>query len=224
MNEIERGIEAIMFNSRWLAASFLFGLIVGWGVLALLRTGAKPGSAAPSKENINPIERGIEAIIFNSRWLVAPFLFGLIFGLSGLLYKFLIKLAEFMSEVMVAPASEAIVGILSLVDLSLTANLILIVICSSYENFVRPINPAHHPNLPNGLIKIGFAVLKQKLLGSIVAITAVHVLEWFMDIDRNPDSAKLAWVVGILIAFAVTMLLVAIADLVSNVGAQKGGH
>jgi uncharacterized protein (TIGR00645 family) len=167
------------------------------------------------------IERGIEAIVFNSRWLVAPFLFGLIVGLAGLLYKFVVKLTDFVSQVKAAPDSEVIVGILSLIDLSLTANLILIVICSSYENFVRPINATDHPNWPDGLIKIGFSGLKQKLLGSIVAITSVNVLEWFMHIDQQADTAKLAWVVGILIAFAVATLLLAIADRVSNSGAPK---
>jgi hypothetical protein len=33
--------------------------------------------------------------------------------------------------------------------------------------WLRPINPADHPNLPTGLIKIGFSNLKQKLLGSV---------------------------------------------------------
>lgn len=141
--------------------------------------------------------------------------------MAGLLYKFIVKLAEFVLHLKDAPNSEALVGILSLVDLSLTANLILIVICSSYENFIRPINPADHPNMPNGLIRIGFAVLKQKLLGSIMAITAVHVQEWFMDIDHTANTAALARLVGVMIAFAVVMLIVATADRVSDAGANK---
>ena len=88
-----------------------------------------------------------------------------------------------------APA-DVIVGILTLVDLTLVANLIVIVICSSYENFVAPIHPANHPRWPGGLINVGFAGLKQKLLGSIVAIAAVNVLEWFMDIDRAADTVS----------------------------------
>jgi uncharacterized protein (TIGR00645 family) len=84
-------------------------------------------------------------------------------------------------------------------DLTLIANLVLIVICSSYENFVRPIDYAKHPDWPQGLMRIGFSGLKQKLLGSIVAIAAVKVLEWFTDIDRHADNVKLAWVVGILL-------------------------
>jgi uncharacterized membrane protein YqhA len=62
-------------------------------------------------------------------------------------------------------------------------------------------SPAEHPDWPEGLIKIGFSDLKQKLLGSIVAISAVNLLEWFMDIERRAENSKLAWVVGILMAF-----------------------
>src|SRR5258708_18795168 len=109
-----------------------------------------------------------------------------------------------------------IVNRLGLVGLTLTANLIVIVICSSYENFVAPIDYAEHPNWPPGLVRIGFAGLKQKLLGSIVAIAAVNVLEWLADIDRQADSVKLGLVVAILLTFAVAMLLLAIADRVSS--------
>ena len=49
-----------------------------------------------------------------------------------------------------------------------------------------------------------------------VAIAAVNVLEWFMDIERHADNIKLAWVVGILLAFATAMLILAIADRVSS--------
>jgi uncharacterized protein (TIGR00645 family) len=161
------------------------------------------------------IKRVIEALIFNSRWLLAPFLLGLIVGLAALLYKFILKLMDLMVGVQAALPAEVIVGILNLVDLTLTANLIVIVICSSYENFVAPIDPTKQSYWPEGLSRIGFSGLKQKLLGSIVAIAAVNVLEWFVDIDQHADSIKLGWVVGILIAFAIAMLVLAIADRVS---------
>jgi uncharacterized protein (TIGR00645 family) len=110
------------------------------------------------------------------------------------------------------PEDEVIVGVLKLVDLSLTANLLLIVIAASYDSFVTRIRPADHIRWPGGLIGIGFSGLKQRLLGSIVAIAAVNVLEWFIDIDRSVDNTKLGWVVGILLSFAVAMLILAIAD------------
>ena len=51
---------------------------------------------------------------------------------------------------------------------------------------------------------------------------AVSVLEWFMDIDRSTDNLKLAWVVGILIAFAIVMLVLATADRLGSAGENKG--
>lgn len=161
---------------------------------------------------MNRIERMIEAVIFASRWVVLAFLIGLIIGLAALLFAFSVKLVAFIPQVLTAELEDIIVGLLKLVDLLLVGNLIVIVICSSYENFVRPVDPALHANWPTGLVGIGFSGLKQKLLGSIVAITAVSALEWFMDIDRHADNVKLGWVVTILLSFAIAMLVLALAD------------
>ena len=158
----------------------------------------------------------VEAIIFNSRWLIAPFLLGLVVGLAALVLEFLIKLYEFVIHIPQAPPADVIVGILTLVDLTLVASLIVLVICSIYDNFITDIDPAKHPEWPEGLVKIGFSGLKQKLFGAIAVIAAVNVLEWFMDIERQADNTKLAWVVGILLAFAVSMLILAVADWLSE--------
>lgn len=162
----------------------------------------------------------IEQIVINSRWLIVPFLLGLVIGLMALLYAFAVKLGDFVLRVRGAPEDEIIVGVLKLVDFSLTANLLLIVICAGYQNFVARITPKEKSDWPEGLLGIGFGGLKQKLLGSIAAIAAVNVLEWFMDIDRNVDNIKLGWVVGILLAFAVAMLILAVADRISE-GSEK---
>jgi uncharacterized protein (TIGR00645 family) len=168
------------------------------------------------------IKRIVEAIIFGSRWLLTPFLLGLIIGLVALLYKFFVKLVDLIAQAQSIAPSDAILGVLNLVDLTLTANLITIIICSSYDNFLSPLDPKLNENLPGGLVRIGFSGLKQKLLGSIVAIAAVNVLEWFMDIDQHTDNRKLIWVVGILMAFSVTMLILAVADRVSGAGRTDG--
>jgi len=158
----------------------------------------------------------LEFLIINSRWILAPFLFGLIIGLVALLYKFVIRLIDYVTLTSTSEVSEIIVGILKIIDLTLVANLVLIVICSSYENFLGRIDTSQHPHWPQGLFNITFSGLKQKLLGSIVSIAAVFVLEWFMDIDKHSDNTKLIWVVGILMAFSVAMLILSLADRISN--------
>jgi uncharacterized protein (TIGR00645 family) len=170
---------------------------------------------------MNRVGRVIEQIVINTRWLIVPFLFGLIVGLVALLYAFFVKLGEFVLHVRGAPEEEIFVGILKLVDFALTANLLLIVISAGYQNYIARISLREQPNWPDGLLGIGFGGLKQKLLGSIAAIAAVNVLEWFMDIDRSVDNTKLAWVVGILLAFAVAMLILAIADRISEPNEHK---
>jgi len=172
---------------------------------------------------MNRAKHAIEAVVVGSRWLIVPFLLGLILGLALLVFKFLGKLANVVIELPSTPPSEVIVGILNLVDLTLIANLTVIVICSSYENFVAPIKLAQHSGRPQGLVGIGFSGLKQKLLGSIVAIASVNVLEWFIDIEHNTDNTKLAWVVGLLMAFALATLVLAIADRVSAAEDHNGG-
>ncbi len=60
-----------------------------------------------------------EMVIFTSRWLVAPFLVGLIVGLAALVYKFVLKLAEFLMQIPGAEPADVIVGILKIVELTL---------------------------------------------------------------------------------------------------------
>jgi len=106
------------------------------------------------------VTRVVGAIVINSRWLLAPFLFGLMIGLVALLYKFIMGLINYIVVASGNDTSTIIVGILKLVDITLLANLILLVICSSYENFVSRIDASQHPDWPQGLFNISFGELK----------------------------------------------------------------
>lgn len=169
---------------------------------------------APYRPNptLKRVEGGLESIIFNSRWLMAPFYLGLVVSLAVLLYKFLEMLWEFILHVPHANEADIILGVLSLIDVSLTGNLILIVVFSGYENFVSKIDPGGHPDWPEWMTKIHFGGLKQKLLASIVAISAIQVLKAFMNIDTTFEPSKLAWLVGVLLAFVLSAFMLAISD------------
>jgi uncharacterized protein (TIGR00645 family) len=119
---------------------------------------------------------------------------------------------EFILEAPGAKATHTILGVLSLIDVTLVANLILLVVFSGYENFVSRIDTSGHPDWPVWMTKINFAALKQKLLGSIVAISAIRVLEAFLDIDHAFDATRMAWLVGVLLVFVVSTLLLALSD------------
>jgi uncharacterized protein (TIGR00645 family) len=62
------------------------------------------------------------------------------------------------------------------------------------------------------MTKVDFAGLKQKLLASIVAISAIQVLKAFMNLDSTFDAQKMGWLVGIHIVFVVSALILALSD------------
>jgi uncharacterized protein (TIGR00645 family) len=170
-------------------------------------------------------EKAFETLLFNSRWLMAPFYLGLVLSLVVLLFKFVLLLIEFVLHAPAAKESDIILGVLSLIDVSLTGNLILIVVFSGYENFVSRIDPRGHPDWPEWMTKVDFAGLKQKLLASIVAISAIQVLKAFMNIDVAFDAQKLGWLAGIHLVFVVSTLLIVWSDKLGGHGAaDKSGH
>lgn len=159
-----------------------------------------------------PDGRYIQAAIFFSRWLLSPFLLGLLVCLLVLLWRFFGDLWVLLLEMRGMNWHDVVTSVLNLVDLSLTANLILIVIFSSYENFIRRIDPADHPDWPEGLIDVDFGELKQKLLGSIVGIAAVDALAWYFDLEKTGDLSKLTWALAFPLGFVAVMLMLSIAD------------
>jgi uncharacterized protein (TIGR00645 family) len=169
-----------------------------------------------------PDGRYIQASVFFSRWLLAPFLLGLLLCLLLLIYRFFGDLFELALQVRGMNWHDLVTNVLNLVDLALTANLVLIVIFSSYENFIRRIDASAHPDWPHGLTQVDFGALKQKLLGSIVGIAAVDALAWYFDLEKEPDTSKLIWVLGFPVAFAVVMLLLAVADWLTGLRRQHG--
>ncbi len=66
-------------------------------------------SEQPATYRPNPrlkrIENSFESVIFNSRWLMAPFYFGLVISLAVLLLKFCMILWEFILH---APGCQGI--------------------------------------------------------------------------------------------------------------------
>src|SRR5271156_1191414 len=167
---------------------------------------------APYRPNptLKRVEHGFESILFNSRWLMAPFYLGLVICLAVMLFKFFTKLWEFIIHAPVATEADIILGALSLIDVSLVGNLILIVVFSGYENFVSRIDPGNYPDWPAWMTKVNFAGLKQKLLASIVAISAIHVLKAFMNIDAAFDVQRMSWLVGVHLVFVISALLLAL--------------
>lgn len=169
------------------------------------------------------LERPIERLIFASRWIMAPFYLGLAATLVLLLVKFALHLIEAVPALLGMSDSDLILVILSLIDLCLVGNLLIIVMFSGYENFVSKLDAREHPDWPEWISKIDFGGLKLKLVASIVAISAITLLKSFMDVNKvTPEQLK--WQVIVHLTFVVSGVLLALMDWLADHARTGEGH
>ncbi len=169
----------------------------------------------PQRRRAPPAQQVFERTIFLSRWLLAPFYLGLAISLGVLLIKFAQETFTLLTHALPVNGTDVTITILSLIDLSLLGNLVLLVMFAGYETFVSRLDTASHQERLEWMGQIGFGDIKLKLMASIVAISAIHVLEEFMNID-HVTNRELAWFVGIHLAFVVSGLLLALMDRLSE--------
>ena len=161
----------------------------------------------------NPVEKALETLIFASRWILAPFYLGLALSLVVLLIKFMAELVHIAAHAFTSTESEVILGVLALVDMTLTGSLLVIVIFSGYENFVSRIEAAGTETL-GWLGKLDAGTLKLKVAASIVAISSIHLLRVFMNAQQI-DNKKIMWYVILHMTFVVSALLLGVLDKIS---------
>lgn len=157
------------------------------------------------------LENAIEAVIFASRWLMVPIYLGLIGVLGVITFSFFGTFLHEFPHFATMTESEILLFALSLVDLSLVANLVLIIVFSGYENFVSRIETAVHKDRPSWMGKLDFAGLKIKLATSIVAISGIHLLRIFLNL-KEYTSEQLLWYTVIHIAFVISGICFALMD------------
>lgn len=161
-------------------------------------------------------ERWFEAALFASRWLMAPFYLGLVIALIELLIAFGEDLIHGFPKVFTSlQPDDAIILALSLIDLSLAANLMLIVIFAGYENFVAKIDVSENVDRPEWMGTLDFAGIKIKLITSIVSISAVALLRAFMGLAEAgavPDIPKLTWLIGLHLTFLLSGIALGVMD------------
>ena len=182
------------------------------------------------------LELALEQGLFASRWLMAPFYVGLTVALVALLVVFgqelIDKVPLLWSTDHAMHAEGAILLALTLIDLSLAANLVLIVIFSGYENFVSKIDIGDHEDRPEWMGTVDFSGLKLKLIASIVAISGIALLKAFLELGdpslRGPDrvfgdaeQTRLMWQVIVHITFVVSGVLLAFMDWLTS---RSGKH
>ncbi|MDO8413431.1 MAG: TIGR00645 family protein [Gallionellaceae bacterium] len=161
------------------------------------------------------IEHGLEMFMFGSRWLLVPFYMGLVGGIALLLVKFIKSFVALVPTVFTGDSGAALLGILSLVDITLVANLLIIIIFAGYENFVSKIDTGDSEDRPSWMGHVSFSDLKLKLIGSIVAISGIELLKYFINV-KEVSTHELAWAVGIHLTLVFSGVMFALMDRISG--------
>lgn len=170
---------------------------------------AKEHDKAASQDNI--VERGLETVIFWSRWFQAPMYLGLVLGAVIYAYKFLIALVHLCIHVQTLTEEAVMLGVLTLVDITMVANLITMVVIGGYSSFVSKLPVMNHEDRPDWLEKVDANSLKVKLVASLIGISAIHLLKSFINLDEKPfDQVK--WQVYIHMTFLLSAIALAICE------------
>ena len=167
-------------------------------------------------------------LIFWSRWLQLPMYLGLIVALGIYSYKFLIKLTELTLSLDTLQEDDILLSVLSLIDVVMIANLLVMVIVGGYEIFVSRLDINNHPDQPEWLNHVDAGVLKVKLGMALITISSIHLLRSFID-AHNLSEHTLKWEVTIHMVLVFSAAFIAATDWVIQVKAKQlqaaeGGH
>jgi uncharacterized protein (TIGR00645 family) len=178
-------------------------------------------------------------LIFASRWLQVPLYLGLIVAQVVYVFLFveeLIHLVELLWNPGAIDATVARLGIaernketvimiivLSLIDVVMISNLLIMVIVGGYETFVSRLRLEGHPDQPEWLSHVNANVLKVKLGTAIIGISSIHLLKTFISAGTLSDKTLL-WQSVIHALFLVSALAIALIDRVMTHPGSKAAR
>lgn len=160
---------------------------------------------------LEKIENLLEKTMYASRWILAPIYAGMSLGLIALFFKFFEELYHLLPHLLDISEDTLVLKLLTLIDLSLVGSLLIIVMFSGYENFVSQLNLNDTTEKLNWLGTHDYGSLKVKLASSIVAISSIHLLKVFMNIE-NTDNDKMMWYVIIHMTLVVSAVMLGYLD------------
>lgn len=157
------------------------------------------------------IEQKFEQTLFAMRWLLAPIYFGLSLALIALVIVFYQELFHVFPGILDMAETEIVLTVLALIDIALVGSLLIMVMLSGYENFVSKIDLGEANEKLGWMGKLDAGTLKIKVAASIVAISSIHLLRAFMDLQQI-DNEKLMWYVIFHMTFVFSALLIGYLD------------
>ena len=175
---------------------------------------------------MSQLSHAVEVILFRSRFLLAPLYLGLVGALVLLSFRFVIEFYHLALHIGEATPQSFTLDLLALLDLTLLANLILMVIFAGYENFVSRIDIAtESKDRPHWMGTIDFSGLKIKLIGSLVAISVIELLKDFIGLAGEAEVGEgTIWRIAIHLTFVISGVLFALMDWIADKRKFDGTH
>ena len=173
-------------------------------------------------QSMKLIEKIFEKLLFASRWIQAPIYFGLILGSIVYTYKFIIELVHLCMHANELTEENVMLSILTLIDISMVVNLIVIVVIGGYSTFVSKLDFGQHEDKPEWLQQINAGTLKVKLAISLVGVSSIQLLRSFIDIkDVERDHVLLQILIHVV--FLLSSIILAYTDKIMH-GSTEQKH
>ena len=176
---------------------------------------------------VSLLRSAMPSLIFASRWLQVPLYLGLIVAQCVYVWLFaeeLIHLVALLWDPQALTVTVERLGIgernketvvmlivLSLIDVVMISNLLIMVIVGGYETFVSRLNLEGHPDQPEWLSHVNANVLKVKLGTAIIGISSIHLLKTFISAGTLSEKAML-WQTVIHVVFLLSAVSIALID------------
>lgn len=156
-------------------------------------------------------ENIIEKLVFGSRWIQAPIYIGLIIGSILYTYKFILELIHLCQSIKEITETELMLGVLTMIDMAMVANLLIMVIIGGYATFVSRLAIDDHEDKPLWLHIMDAGTLKIKLSLALIGISGIHLLQVFINIsNKKPEEIK--WQIIIHLVFLASSLAIAFTE------------
>ncbi|BCA55728.1 conserved membrane protein of unknown function [Nitrospira sp. KM1] len=159
----------------------------------------------------HPVEHAFEIVVFASRWIQAPLYGGLIVAETLYAYKFLGELWEMITHIHRLEETTFMLGVLGLIDITMVANLLTMVVIGGYATFVSKLDLDGHPDRPDWLSHVDPGTIKVKLAASLIGISSIHLLKAFVNV-ANEDPEHIKWKIFIHMTFLGSAILLAWTD------------
>lgn len=161
------------------------------------------------------MERFFEQTMYASRWILAPIYLGLSLAILCLGVKFFQEIIHVVPMLLTMPESKLVLVVLSLIDIALVCGLLIMVMFSGYENFVSQLDIKEGSEKLNWLGKMDASSLKNKVAASIVAISSIHLLKVFMEV-QTIENNKILWYVVLHITFVLSAFAMGYLDKITR--------